>query len=108
MGVLLPIQEARAIRGEEKMNLWAAQWHSKNKLDGEVKHICYENCLPALFRTRKECRAWIKETYGYIAGRPDLQDEPHGWRMPQAIKVIILPEVRGKSTTHKDKESPES
>jgi len=69
--------------------LWAAEWHSKNYLDGDRRHIIYENLLPALFKTRRECRAFIKEKYGYIAERPDLQAEPHGWRTPKAVKVII-------------------
>jgi len=72
------------------MNIWAAEWHSKNRLDGERRHIIYDNCLPALFRTRRECREFIKDTYGYIAERPDLQIEPHGWRVPHAIKVKII------------------
>ena len=71
-------------------NIWAAQWHSKNLLDGERKHIVYgDDNLPALFRTRRECRKFIKKRYGYIATRPDLKAEPHGWRMPQAIKVRV-------------------
>ena len=72
------------------VNLWAAEWHSNNELDGECRHIIYENCLPALFRKRKECRAFIKDKYGYIADRPDLRAEPHGWRIPQAVKVEII------------------
>jgi len=47
--------------------LWAAEWHSKNLLDGETKHIIWSNLLPSLFRTRAECRKFIKEKYGYIA-----------------------------------------
>lgn len=71
-------------------NLWAAEWHSNNKLDGETRHIINYNSLPALFRKRRECRAFIKDKYGYIAERPDLRDEPHGWLMPQAIKVTVV------------------
>ena len=71
------------------MSLWAAQWHSKNKLDGERTHILCEDYLPKLFHRRKECREWIKSEYGYIANRPDLKTEPHGWRMPQAVKVEV-------------------
>lgn len=71
-------------------NLWAAQWHSESKLDGERRHIIYDNFQPALFRTRQECRWFIKRKYGYIANRPDLQAEPHGWRVPQAVKVKIV------------------
>ncbi len=72
------------------VNLWAAEWHSKNNLDGEKRHILYESLLPALFRTRRECRTYIKDRYGYIAERPDLRSEPHGWRIPQAVKVEIV------------------
>jgi len=73
-------------------NLWAAEWHSKNRPDGKTRHLLYyrETCLPALFRTRRACREWIKKKYGYIATREDLRAEPHGWRMPQAIKVKVV------------------
>ncbi len=71
------------------INLWAAEWHSNCRLDGETRHIIYDNCLPVLFRTRQKCREFIKDTYGYIANRPDLRAEPHGWRTPQPIKVTI-------------------
>ncbi len=71
-------------------DLWAGEWHSKNDLDGERRHILYHNCLPVLFRTRREIRAYIKKEYGYIAHRPDLQMEPHGWKTPQAIRVRVL------------------
>ena len=70
-------------------NLWAAEWHEKSRLDGEQKHLIYLGPLPVLFRTRKKCREYIKQQYGYIAKRPDLREEPHGWRMPQAVKVKI-------------------
>lgn len=72
------------------MGIWAAQWHSRNKIDGDRKHICYENGLPALFRTRREAREYINRKYGYIRTRPDLKEEPHGWRLPSAIKVEII------------------
>ena len=71
-------------------NLWAAQWYSKNHLDGERRHILYRDCLPALFRTRRECRAFIKDRYGYIKEREDLRRQPHGWRLPRAIKVKVV------------------
>jgi hypothetical protein len=71
-------------------NLWAIEWHSHNRLDGDNKHIIYQNYLPVLFRTRKAARLFIKEKYGYIKDRPDLKREPHGWRMPTAIKVKIV------------------
>lgn len=70
-------------------NLWAAEWHSCNRLDGEKRHILYEGLFPKLFHTRAETRAYIKEKYGYIASREDLRSEPHGWKVPQAVKVKI-------------------
>jgi len=73
------------------MNIWAVQWHSHNRISGDYRHICLEHCLPVLFKTRRKAREYITEKYGYIAGRPDLKGEPHGWRMPQAIKVKIVP-----------------
>jgi len=71
------------------VNLWVGQWYSHNRLDGVTKHILYDNCLPVLFRTRRECREYIKEKYGYIKDRKDLREEPHGWRLPRAIKVVV-------------------
>jgi hypothetical protein len=71
------------------MNIWVAQWRSNNYLDGIDKHIIYDNYLPTLFRTRKGCREFIEAHYGYIADRPDLQEEPHGWQMPVPVKVKI-------------------
>lgn len=52
---------------------WAAKWRSRDS-----EHICFEDRLPVLFRTRAEARAWIEQRYGYIRTRPDLQAAPHG------------------------------
>lgn len=38
----------------------------------------------------EKARSFIKEKYGYIATRGDLQREPHGWRVPQAVKVSVV------------------
>ena len=70
-------------------NLWAAEWHSKNNLDGITRYIMNENCLPKLFRTRRACREWITRDCGYIKYRKDLRAEPHGWRLPKAVKVMV-------------------
>ncbi|KKK83760.1 hypothetical protein LCGC14_2790120, partial [marine sediment metagenome] len=78
------------------VNLWAGEWRSRNNLDGERRHIINENCLPVLFRTRSECRTYLKDRYGYITERQDLRDEPHGWRMPQAVKITITMEEMKK------------
>lgn len=67
---------------------WGLLWRSENRADGKSEHlIC--NCLPVLFSTRREALAYIKEHYGYIATRPDLRREPHGWKMPLPVRVTI-------------------
>jgi hypothetical protein len=69
--------------------LWAPKWTSKNHTDGVTSHLIWDNLLPALFRSRRECREFIEHKYGYIRNRPDLQREPHGWKMPRPVKVTI-------------------
>jgi len=63
---------------------WGAKWR-----DRELTHLCFEDRLPKLFRTRAEARKWIEEKYGYIRTRPDLRTAPHWWKTPIAIKVRI-------------------
>lgn len=69
--------------------LWGALWRSKNNLDGAREHLLRENLLPVMFTTRAEARAYIAEKYGYIKARKDLRCEPHGWRMPRAVPIIV-------------------
>jgi hypothetical protein len=69
---------------------WGAEWRQRNRLDGETRYlICRTDLMPALFRTRREARALIEREYGFIRHRPDLRAEPHGWRMPVAVRVEI-------------------
>jgi hypothetical protein len=68
---------------------WAPKWVSCNALDGPRQHIMFEAGFPLLFKTRAECRAFIKERWGYIATRRDLRVEPHGWRLPVAVRVKV-------------------
>ena len=69
--------------------LWAVLWRSKNRLDGERSFFLRDNLVPMLFKTRAKARAFIATTYGYLHARPDLQREPHGWRMPIPVRVTI-------------------
>jgi len=58
--------------------------------DGPWK-LCFDGSAPGwpqLFRTRRECRAFIEEHHGYIRRRDDLQ--AMGWRMPRAVMVSIV------------------
>jgi hypothetical protein len=72
------------------MKAWGVRWHSRNRLDGDLRHLMWT----PLFRTRRECRAFIDDEYGYIRKRPDLRVEPHGWRVPKAVRVEVK-EVEG-------------
>ena len=75
---------------------WGVEWHSKNNLDGDQRHIMWENCMPLMFSTRQAARDYIVRRYGYIRHRSDLQREPHGWRMPQAVQVkVVVKRIQG-------------
>lgn len=80
------------------VNRWGVEWHSRNRLDGESRHLMFATPEPpgvehpVLFRTRADARAWIARRFGYLRRRPDLRAEPFGWPMPRAVRVVILPE----------------
>ena len=74
---------------ERTKTFWCPEWHSKNRLDGEKRYLMYKDGFPALFNTRQECRDWIHHTHGYILERSDLRVEPHGWRLPRAVRVKL-------------------
>ena len=67
------------------MKAWGVQWHSNNRLDGDQRYLMWT----PLFRTRRECRAYINREHGYIRYRHDLHVEPFGWRIPKAVRVEV-------------------
>lgn len=69
--------------------LWGALWVSESELSGRIEHLVNDNLLPVLFTTRRAARQWIEDHYGYIRDRADLRAEPHGWRVPRAIRVCV-------------------
>ena len=74
---------------------WAVQWRSDNKLDGKQRRLLWAGERPLLFYTRRAAREYIHEKWGYIKLRPELQQEPHGWKMPLPVKVrVTIKEVR--------------
>ena len=73
-----------------KWHAWAPEWRQKNKLDGVKTHLVLGYDMQHLFRTGRLCRAFINERYGYIKIRKDLRAEPHGWRMPVAVRVVVV------------------
>lgn len=77
---------------------WGILWRSENRLDGKTEYLIGEGfdrtrklspVRTLLFQTRKEARRFCDETLGYIKTRPDLRAEPHGWKTPKVVKVII-------------------
>lgn len=69
--------------------IWGLEWYHKNHADGVRRHLVYEDCLPALFLSRKQARDYANNRFGYIKSRPDLRKEPHGWRFPKPVKVQV-------------------
>jgi hypothetical protein len=80
-----------------RQTYWAAVSDETNKLDGRKRRINLYNRIIAaeegrafmLFKTREQCRRWIKETWGYLQHRPDLREEPHCWRVPRPRRVTM-------------------
>ncbi len=72
---------------------WALLWRSHNRLDGHRANIINEDCLPVLFRTRREARAYAERKFGYIKTSKDLRQEPHGWKFPRPVRVRVVLEV---------------
>ena len=68
---------------------WAIKETCDNKLDGHREWFHWDGTLPFLFRTRREAREYINEHFGYIRNRPDLQREPHCWKIPKPVKVRV-------------------
>ena len=70
---------------------WAIMWRSRCRLDGDSRYlICApESGTPLIFKTRHEARTYRDETFGYIKDRDDLKAEPHGWKLPQVVKVLV-------------------
>ena len=77
--------------GGERVDMaWAAKWRSQCLLDGKTEYLIGAGLTPPLlFKTRADCRAYIRIKYSYLATRPDLRREPHGWKMPVPVKVIV-------------------
>lgn len=63
---------------------WAVEWRTNS--DG---WFTWSGTGPLLFFTRREARAHITKECGFIKTRPDLRAEPHGWKMPRAVRVAV-------------------
>lgn len=65
---------------------WPIRWAAMSPWSDS---ICFENCVPVLFRTRREAQEWTEKKYGYIRQRLDLSAAPHHWRLKSPVKVKI-------------------
>ena len=71
---------------------WAILRRSDNLLDGYREWLEGEpngTTHTRLFATRKLAREHIAKEWGFLKSRPDLQREPHGWRMPRVVAVSV-------------------
>ncbi len=79
---------------------WALKWRSENRLDGKTEYLMiglqFHNGPPhGLFKTRQAARDFKKAHYDYIAVRPDLMLEPHGWKAVHVVKAtLVLSEMK--------------
>jgi len=83
-------------RPTHKRTCWAILHHSVNALDGDRSNFAGTTGHPSrtlLFESRDEARKALKARWGYIAQRPDLRREPHGWRMPRVVRVAVSVEM---------------
>lgn len=70
------------------VHAWAVKWRSVKGLDGSYVRL-QDLGRRGTFSTRKACKAYIDEQYGYIRERKDLRVYPHGWRVPTPVKVTV-------------------
>jgi len=66
---------------------WGLKWRSKNKLSGLNEYVT------GVYPTRSIARREREMRFGYIRTRPDLQSEPHGWKVPAVVRLKITTEV---------------
>ena len=93
---------------------WAVLIRRNNRLDGKCEFLAgrgyfgwtTEHPSPtALFETRHEARAAIREHLTDLRQRPDLRAEPFGWLAPIPVRVVV--EVRIASPAANSPFTPE-
>ena len=74
---------------DEAVIRWGLLGRSKFKCTDVNEHLIQRDCVPILFRTRREAREYVQKYYGYIKHRKDSHNELHGWRLPKPVRVEI-------------------
>lgn len=74
-----------------KIPLWGIMWRCRSRLEGLHEHLLWDSSIgvPYVFRTKRAAQERIRKAYGYLRNRPDLRREPHCWRMPRAVRVLV-------------------
>lgn len=85
----------------KSLEAWAIQHRSRNSVDGETTWL--EGCTDEqtrtlLFATKAAASTYIAKEHGYIARRPDLLAEPHGWTVPVPVRVTVTVALAKPST----------
>ena len=81
---------------------WGVEFRSASKTFGHDRWFTWAGAAPRLFWNRREAREYIAAHWGDLKTRPDLRAEPHGWRMPRAVRVAVtLREVGAKKVRAK-------
>lgn len=82
---------------------WGIVKSSDNWLDGAREWFdpAWQNGLnmvpmPRMYVTRREAREACTRMRNDLKGRPDLQAQPHGWKMPRVCKIKVTFELTGK------------
>ena len=87
-----PSPTRRVRRKEERFfrPKWGLLWQSRTQRGVYREHLMFQDGRFLMFQDRKHARAYAAEKYGYIKRRPDLRCEPHGWKMPQPVKLLAI------------------
>ena len=69
--------------------VWVAiSQYKGDSLLGLAGLMHYNNGVPAIFRTKRECKEWIDKEYYCYRRRPKRQRHK-SWRLPKPVKAVV-------------------
>jgi len=81
---------------------WAIKHVTDSRLDGHREWLegnarfsvpaCVAGCHKVVYKTRAEARRHIRLHHGYMKKGSYLRTNPHGWKMPVAVRCRITVE----------------
>lgn len=71
--------------------LWGIVHVTKGGIDGDTERLMYSNPRDGwlIFRTKRECKAYIDNYWSYYKTSKDLRAYPYGYRLPKPVKIEI-------------------